>query len=96
MALVYKVYTHIQSGSDNTAPFSHNHPYISSCKLQLAEISTTATYVGMVMWEWCCVITAKPFMCILCRPVSSLHSVYEIIFIYTCKYIYTVAKITCL
>ena len=26
-------------------------------KLQL-EISTAATYVGMVMWEWCCVITA--------------------------------------
>ena len=24
------------------------------CKLQLAEISTAATYVGMVMWDWCC------------------------------------------
>ena len=53
MALVYKV--HIQGGSDNTAPFPHNHPYISSCKLQL-EISTAATYVGMIMWEWCCVL----------------------------------------
>ena len=52
MGLVYKVY--IQGGSDNTAPFAHNPPYISSCKLQLAEISTAATYVGMVMWEWCC------------------------------------------
>ena len=38
MALVYKA--HIQGGSDNTASFPHNHPYISSCKLRLAEIST--------------------------------------------------------
>ena len=37
----------IQGGSDNTAPFPHNHPYINSCKLQLDEISTAATYVGM-------------------------------------------------
>ena len=32
---------------------AHNHHNINSCKLQLAEISTTATYVAMVMWEWC-------------------------------------------
>ena len=31
----------------------NNHPYISSCKpgLWLAEISTAATYVRMVMWD---------------------------------------------
>ena len=28
MVLVYKA-VHIQGGSDNTAPFPHNHPYIS-------------------------------------------------------------------
>ena len=37
-------YAYIQGGSDNTAPLPHNHPYISSRKLQLAEISTAATY----------------------------------------------------
>ena len=41
--------------------------YIYFSKLQLAKISTEATYVGMVMWEGCCVITASLF--------------YEIIFI---------------
>ena len=41
MALVYKV----QGGNDNTAPFPHNHLYISSCKL----ISTVATYVGILI-----------------------------------------------
>ena len=55
MALVCKV--HIQGGNNNTAPFLQNHPYIGSCKF---EISAAATYVGMVMWEGCCVITA-PF-----------------------------------
>ena len=55
ISLVYKV--HKKGDSDNTAPFPHNHPCISSCKLQFAEIFTAATYVGMVMWEWCCIIT---------------------------------------
>ena len=56
MALVYKV--HIQGGSNNTTPLPNKYPYINSCKLQLSEISTAATYVGMFIWEWCCVITA--------------------------------------
>ena len=52
------------SGSNNTAPLPNNHPYISSCKLQLAEISTAATcaYVGMVMCEWYCVITVTLYV----------------------------------
>ena len=45
MPQVYNV--HIQGGSDNTAPFTHNHSYISSRKLQLAEISTAAP-----RWRW--------------------------------------------
>ena len=45
MAVVYKV--PIQSGSDNTAPLPHNI---------ISQLVTTN--VGMVMWEWCCVITA--------------------------------------
>ena len=60
MALAYKL--HIQVGCDNTAPFPLNHLHINSCKLQLAEISTATIYVGMVMWEWCCVITATYFV----------------------------------
>ena len=47
MALVHKV--HIQGALPQ---LPHNHQYISSCKLQLAEISTAATYVLMVMWNW--------------------------------------------
>ena len=45
----------VQGCGYKTAPLQHNHPYISSCKLQIAEISTAATYVVMVMWEWCTV-----------------------------------------
>ena len=37
MARVYIV--HIQGANDNTAPLTHNHPYMSSCKLQLAKIA---------------------------------------------------------
>ena len=82
MALVYKV--HIQGGSDNTTPSPHNHPYISSCKLQLAVISTAATYVGMVMWGWCCVITAPLYVYFVDQCHASLHSFdfYEIILYY--------------
>ena len=40
--LVYKV--RIQGGSDNTAPFTHNYPYISRCKLQHAVVSSAATF----------------------------------------------------
>ena len=35
MALVYKA--QIQGVNDNTAILSHNHPYISICKLKLTE-----------------------------------------------------------
>ena len=59
MALVYKV--HIQGGNDNIAPFPHNHPYISSWMLRLGKI---ATYVGIVVWEWCCVIITYKFCCV--------------------------------
>ena len=69
MALVYKV--HIQSCSDNTTPFLHSHSYISSCKLQLAKISITATYVEMAMWEWFCVVITTMYLYILCRLVPS-------------------------
>ena len=77
MVLICKV--HLLGGSENTAPLLHSHPYIpvSSCKLQLAGISTAATYVGMVMWEWCCVITAilyvyfvdqcHPYILVFCK-----------------------------
>ena len=73
MALVFKV--HIQGGSDNTAPFPHSHPYTSSCKLQLAEISTA----GMVMWEWCCVITTTFYHCCFNQACScnSRHVLYH-------------------
>ena len=60
MAVVYKL--HIQGGSDNTMPFPLNHPYISTCMLQPAQMSTAATYVGMVMWEWCCVIFTRLYV----------------------------------
>ena len=53
------------------------HPYISSCKFQRAKISTSATYVGNVMWEWYCVITATLYVYFvdhavpfLCMPVQ--------------------------
>ena len=67
---------------DGTAPQSahtHNHPYISSCKVQLDEISTAATCVGMVMWELCCVITATLYVHFIdqCHPFDFS----EIIFI---------------
>ena len=55
MALVYKM--HIQGGSYSTAPFPHNHPYISSCILQLDEISTAALD-GFVAMLLCYVISA--------------------------------------
>ena len=48
MALAYKV--HIQGGSDNTAPLPNNHPYISSCKLQLAEFYCSYS----CMYGWLC------------------------------------------
>ena len=50
--------------------FPNNHPYISSCKLQLAEISTPATYIGMVIWEWCRVITGTLYVYFVdqCHP----------------------------
>ena len=55
MALVYKV--HIQGGSDNTALFPHNHPYISSCKLQLnkflLQLVLRDGYVGVVLCSPC-------------------------------------------
>ena len=48
-----------QGGSDNIVLLTHNHSYTSSCKLQLRLFFIcAATYLGMVMWEWCCVITA--------------------------------------
>ena len=57
------------------------HSYISSCKLQLAEICTAAILnVGMVMWEWCCEFYHSTLVHVLCRPVSSLH-LFEIIFV---------------
>ena len=43
MAVVYKLRMH--GGEDNTASLPHNHLYISSCKIQLAGIFTTAIYV---------------------------------------------------
>ena len=60
--MVYKV--HIKGGSDNTAPFTPNHPHIqlSSYKLQLAEVPSAASYVGMVMCEWHFVITATLYV----------------------------------
>ena len=80
VALVYKV--HIQGGSYKS-PFPHNHPYISSCKLQIAEIPTAATYVGMVMWEWCCVITVTLYVYFVdqCHHYIYPLDFYEIIFI---------------
>ena len=69
MALVYKV--HSQGGSDNTKPFPCSHPYISSCKLQPAEISTAATYVRIVMWEGCCTATLYVYFVDQCNPYYS-------------------------
>ena len=90
LALVYKKRINknkdIQGGSDNTAP-SHitiTAPlYIISRKLQLAEISTAATYVGMIMCEWRCVITATLYVYFVDHAVPFLHlfDFYEIIFI---------------
>ena len=80
MALLYKI--HIQGDSDNTTPFPHIT--ISSCKLQLAEISTTATYVYRDGCLGISVVLSLPpcmIVYIFCRPVPSLQSVdlYEII-----------------
>ena len=37
---------------------------------ELAEIPTVATYLGMVMWEWCCVVTATLYVYLVdqCHP----------------------------
>lgn len=54
----------------------HNHPYISSCKLQFSEISTAAAYVRMVMCELCCVITATLYVYFVdqCHPFFILYT----------------------
>ena len=82
--------THIQGGSDNTAPFPRNHPYISSCKLQLGEISTAAK---LLMYSYRggndgAVLSLPPCTCTLVDPcMASLHS-FEIIFILLILYYY--------
>ena len=63
----------IQGGTDNTVLFTHNHPYISSCKLQLSEVSSAVTYVGIVTCDWCCVIIATLYMYFVDQCHPQLH-----------------------
>ena len=76
MALAYKV--HIQGGGDNTALFPYNRPYISSCKLQLAVISTAATFVyGCIyMWGWCCANWVSGQTLVICSGLGKTKILY--------------------
>ena len=58
MALVNKV--PIQGGSDNTAPVTGNHPYISHCRIHFSNLYLAA--IGMLMCEWRCVISATLYV----------------------------------
>ena len=53
--------------------------------LQLAEISTAATYVGMVIWEWCCVIIASLYVYFVdqCLPYILFEIIFILVYIYT-------------
>ena len=56
------------------------------CKLQLAEISTAASYVGMVMCEWRCVVTATLYVYFVdqCHPYILLISAKSTCIYYSC------------
>ena len=59
------------------------------CKLQLAEVSSAATYVGMVICEWHCVITVTLYVYFVdqCHLHILFSDFYEIIFTYLCHFL---------
>ena len=79
MALAYKVYTY------RVAVITQHHSHITistkvAASYNLAEISTAATYIRMVMWEWCCVIIIITCTIIQSVPYhtrATVHIIYK-------------------